>query len=373
MKKIFYIFLILCSISVSEAQWTPVFQTQRQAIITVSSSPDNSAFWFITNFDTLYKTSNGGTSSDIVAHPAFIPSGLFVLNMDIAFKTSAAHVWKTTNGGSNWDSTSLYLPAATGTEAGWNNAMFCYQNRIWIGTNNSRVYYSSNGGTSWAVQSTGSELNSYAIWLFGGNGYSDGLAGGSTLLITSNGGSNWNTQTSPGTGNFGGFTGSYAPVDNTLQISWYVRSDNKIYSSLFGANWQLEHTAPAGTYRYITGGPFGGPFWAVRNNGGISYHSMISGIKHVGSEIPKSFSLSQNYPNPFNPETKIKFQIAKSSFTKLVIYDELGREIESLVNEQLNAGTYEVNFDGSKFSSGIYFYVMKTDGFTDAKKMILVK
>jgi len=97
------------------------------------------------------------------------------------------------------------------------------------------------------------------------------------------------------------------------------------------------------------------------------------GIHIVGSEIPMWFSLYQNYPNPFNPSTKIKFALPTSSFTNLAIYDMLGREIETLVHEQLNAGTYEVDWDGDKFSSGVYYFQITAGDFTETKKMILVK
>jgi hypothetical protein len=83
--------------------------------------------------------------------------------------------------------------------------------------------------------------------------------------------------------------------------------------------------------------------------------------------------LSQNYPNPFNPSTTIKFQIKDSRFVILKIYDMLGKEIETLVNKNLNAGEYLVTFDGSKFSSGIYFYKLEMDGFAETKKMVLLK
>jgi uncharacterized delta-60 repeat protein len=97
------------------------------------------------------------------------------------------------------------------------------------------------------------------------------------------------------------------------------------------------------------------------------------GIQNISSEVPKAFLLSQNYPNPFNPNTNIKYQITNSGFVSIKVYDILGKEAETLVNENLKAGTYEVDFDGSKFASGIYFYVMKTENFIDTKKMILIK
>jgi hypothetical protein len=83
--------------------------------------------------------------------------------------------------------------------------------------------------------------------------------------------------------------------------------------------------------------------------------------------------LFQNYPNPFNPTTNIKFAIPKASFVKLAVYDMLGREVEILVNENVSPGTFEVKWDAAKVSSGIYFYRLTTEEFTDIKKMILVK
>ncbi len=91
------------------------------------------------------------------------------------------------------------------------------------------------------------------------------------------------------------------------------------------------------------------------------------------TEIPKEFSLHQNYPNPFNPLTKIRFEIAKSSQTKLVIYDITGREVGALFNEYLMPGTYSINFDGINLSTGTYFYNLSGEGFSITKKMILVK
>ncbi len=102
-------------------------------------------------------------------------------------------------------------------------------------------------------------------------------------------------------------------------------------------------------------------------------YSQLVGITPISSEIPNKFSLSQNYPNPFNPVTNIHFAIPKSSFVKLIVYDMLGREVESLVNENLNAGTYNAEWNASNFSSGVYFYRLQTDRYTETKKMILVK
>jgi hypothetical protein len=104
-------------------------------------------------------------------------------------------------------------------------------------------------------------------------------------------------------------------------------------------------------------------------------------IFHLGNKIPSLFSLSQNYPNPFNPVTKIMFDVPSgfplraygNDKVVLKVFDIMGREIQTLVNEKLIPGTYEVTFDGSNYASGVYFYQIKSNDFIQTKKMLLIK
>jgi hypothetical protein len=98
-----------------------------------------------------------------------------------------------------------------------------------------------------------------------------------------------------------------------------------------------------------------------------------TGINQISSQVPERFSLNQNYPNPFNPSTNIKFQLPEKSFARLIIYDMLGREVITLFSGELNAGFYNYNFDASSLNSGIYFYKLNTEKFSETKKMLLVK
>ena len=91
------------------------------------------------------------------------------------------------------------------------------------------------------------------------------------------------------------------------------------------------------------------------------------------STIPSKYLLSQNFPNPFNPSTTISWQIPESGLVTLKIYDVLGREVTTLVSEELSAGKHETVFDASRFSSGVYFYQLKTRKFIKSKKMVLLK
>lgn len=88
---------------------------------------------------------------------------------------------------------------------------------------------------------------------------------------------------------------------------------------------------------------------------------------------PSTYTLRQNYPNPFNPATTISFNIPKTGFVSLKVYDVLGNEAAILVNENLNANSYEVSWDASGFASGVYFYKITADGFTETRKMVLIK
>jgi hypothetical protein len=103
-----------------------------------------------------------------------------------------------------------------------------------------------------------------------------------------------------------------------------------------------------------------------------SYSSLTS-VQNTGAGIPTNYSLSQNYPNPFNPTTNIEFSLPKNSNVKLVVYDVLGKVVTELVNGDLNAGYYKINFNASNLASGIYFYSLKTGDFVNVKKLMLLK
>jgi hypothetical protein len=100
---------------------------------------------------------------------------------------------------------------------------------------------------------------------------------------------------------------------------------------------------------------------------------LITGIRNIGSGYPEDFKLEQNYPNPFNPVTKISYSIAKQGLVTLKIYDMLGREIKTLVNEVKTPRAYIVDFNGSNFASGVYFYKIQAGDFMQVKRMVLIK
>jgi len=162
----------------------------------------------------------------------------------------------------------------------------------------------------------------------------------------------------------------------------FAGSGGVYYSSNNGANWILKNQGFTDIHAIIS--------LIITNNyifAGTGYYSVwrrlyddILGIQNISTEAPLTYSLSQNYPNPFNPSTKISFALPKQGLVTIKVFDMLGKEIETLVNESLKPGTYEAAFDGSSYPSGVYFYRLtvrhggsSTDGFVETKRMVMIK
>jgi hypothetical protein len=190
---------------------------------------------------------------------------------------------------------------------------------------------------------------------------------------STNAGVNWTTQL---------FTYALLGVDFPVTLTGYTVGANGtiMKSTDAGLSWIPQSsgtTANLTTVDFIntdigyTAG-YNGVILKTTNGGMV-------GIEPVSSKIPVKFYLYQNYPNPFNPSTKIKLDIPPyqggwgDGLVKLIVYDILGKEITTLVNEELNPGTYEVEWDASEYPSGIYFYALSADGFYESKKLILIK
>ncbi|MBZ0202301.1 MAG: T9SS type A sorting domain-containing protein [Ignavibacteria bacterium] len=165
----------------------------------------------------------------------------------------------------------------------------------------------------------------------------------------------------------------YYDVMNFTAGTWTRKGVNNTTSSLPGSGV----LGPKPSYRYVSGdscltiwapsGPIG--LWSAIGCTG----TIFTGITTTNNGVPNSFSLSQNYPNPFNPVTNIKFSIPNAGLVKLVVFDVAGREVATLINENVAAGYYNADFDASSLSSGVYFYQITSGDFVDTKKMVLIK
>jgi photosystem II stability/assembly factor-like uncharacterized protein len=252
-------------------------------------------------------------------------------------------ILRTEDGGANW--TQQYL----GNCAGLYSINFPSALIGWaVGYN--IILKTINKGDSWTEQTFGSEncdyylnsvffINSLRGWVAGGLRCDPGSGYSKIILITSDGGVNWN------------------------EVSISAEENNYLLHSVFFVN-------------EMTG-------WAVGDGGAIlkttnGGFNFTIGIESENNTIPGSSNLYQNYPNPFNPTTRIIFQVPLSKggiqgVVSLKVYNILGKDVATLVNEKLQPGIYEVTFDGSDLSSGVYFYKLSVGNYVGTKRMILIK
>jgi len=341
--------------------------------VDICFSSDNTGYllnWGIYKCKVL-KTTNAGLNwivKDSVGASIFKVKFLDENTGIVTYKYSYAR--KTTDGGNSWaDMYGMLWQEPT--------YIWCFDADNWIVANG--LYYlnkTTNGGLNWNPINVGFATHTL-FFINSKTGYTSSDYG--RIYKTTNSGYNWSLIDTLGTyyntqggciyflNSDTGFISTYGIYKTTNAglnwISQKIKSNNN-YSSMSFINSKTGYAA--GDY-------------------GIIYKTTTGGdvIENpVPVVTPVKFLLYQNYPNPFNPVTKIKFDIPNNPpFTKggqgslitIKIYDITGREIATLVNESLQPGTYEVAFDGSKLTSGIYFYRFVIDNFSDTKRMVFIK
>ncbi|NOS84987.1 MAG: T9SS type A sorting domain-containing protein [Ignavibacteria bacterium] len=315
----------------------------------------------------IVKTTNSGVSW------FYIPSGEINGHIrtiesfgTVFYATTASGIFKSTNNGENW----LRVLPQFGE---FGSSYFLNEFTGYAAYDLGYLYKTSNGGINW-VQTIlpGFEYAHKIFFTDVNNGFVilDTTSFISKILRTTNGGINW-FEINPGLQNH--FWSMFFVNQNTGYISGTGGSVIKTTDS--GISWAISWTG--GWDVTIRDLYFFDPYKGVACGGNSlilkTTNGGFIGIEPISILIPDNFSLSQNYPNPFNPNTKIKFAIPKLANVRLAVYDLLGREVESLVNQQLTPGTYEVNWNALKFSSGIYLYKLTSNDFLLVKKMSLVK
>ena len=227
---------------------------------------------------------------------------------------------------------------------------------------------SQNAGTSYgAVFNVAADPNVDEYWFdvrhytLGNGGidfsyYSDSLQSGPPTNSTDKLMAKWSSRINPQTFSFG--TPPRPPSPSNHPPGWssagYVPQVVEIYSTIdYGFAW-VGYDGPSNWRVYFDAD---GLLTSLSNNG----------------NTPGTYELYQNYPNPFNPATKIKFDIPNNGFVTLKVYDMLGKEVQTLISRDLTTGSYSVDFNASKLTSGVYFYKLTTNEFSDVKKMVLIK
>ena len=348
------------------------------------SAVDSDRAWVGSGDGRIFATTDGGSTWSEQAYPS--PPSPFMdgirmfpdLNGYALGDPSASGkfvVLKTTDGGTHWTHLGNE-PVAIGSEAGWNNS-FTWTDKLhgWFGTNNSRIWRTTDGGNSWSYGQTLSQSSicvSFGDNLHGVAGFADG-----NVAFTGNGGSTWGVVGSPTNITQLVTAVSYAPGTS---YAW-VTDDRFAYLTLNnGGLWYIQSTWPIdGSITHIsmvdtsTG-------WMVSSFGEVlRYRGQVVSSRTPNPPFPEVYALDQNYPNPFNPSTSIQFRVPRRSSVKLTIYNVLGQLVTVLVDKEYQAGTYTQKWTGG-VASGIYFYRLEATAldngggkYVEVKKMVLIK
>lgn len=330
-------------------------------------------------FNLLRRSTNGGVNwaidttgisgtaawiAPIISHPD--SSGIFY--------TGRQQVFKSINYGESW------FPYSTGTSGTIREMAISKSNPavMYVSANN-YIYRSSNGGLTFTytpgglptriITSINIHPDSANVVLVTYSGF-----GGGHIYKTTNGGSNWSDISGnlPDTPVNDGLI--YYPGNSTGTL--LAATDVGVFiSNDYGSLWsELANGLPNTVAMHFDYNLLQNKLRiATHGRGAWEYSGNIINISKLNTPNPKDYFLYQNYPNPFNPNTNIIYDLPKSGFVKLVVFDALGREVETLVNQSQQAGTYRTKFNGSSLNSGVYFYHLSSGDFKSVKKMLFIK
>lgn len=349
---------------------------------------DENTGWVVSDggyYDTssVFHTFDGGTTwSPQIKISASTLNDVFFLDDNIGFAGGHTSylsglqsiLLKTTNGGESWILSidtlgpirKIYF---VNQNTGWVLSSWAEMYGFW-----SAIFKTEDGGASWSKKlenhSGGPRGGDPAVFDIYFKDFNNGIAIGDVVYRTTDGGDSWLDTlsfTQAATTNI--FVGQNNQI---TAVGWY----GMIFKSLDGGvTWNAQNSGSTNSlYSVFFTDALSG--WAVGDNGTI-IHTTNGGVSFVKEEqitgMPTEFLLSQNYPNPFNPSTKIKYSVPQISNVVIKVFDILGNEIETLVNEEKPRGTYEVTWYAENLPSGVYFYQLKVGNFIETKKILLLK
>jgi photosystem II stability/assembly factor-like uncharacterized protein len=276
-------------------------------------------------------------------------------------------LFRTTNAGANWNLFNVGV---------YNDLMFIYFYNASTGYLSSMktdtICKTVDAGASWTryKANAGYDVISGLFFVDPNTGYA--LSDHSRFLKTTNGGINWTVNAS-----LDSLTG-FSLAETSSSTFYMVSSNGTSYcirkTTNAGANWYVQLSGNDKDLSSVwfanqsTGWITGMGIILNTNNGGGPI-----GIKKISNEVPFKYSLEQNYPNPFNPSTYINFDIVLKGNVKITIFDALGREVKTIINQELQTGKYKIEWSAANYPSGAYFYRLETEGFTETKKMVLLR
>ena len=428
MKKVLILLsvIIACNLTLDiencNAQWVQQYTASQYALLNKIQFVNDNIGYAVGELSSLpksvfLKTTNSGNNwinmNIVLSYPTDLIEMSFVNENTGYICGRSVNIYKTTNGGANWST--IQVPY-WGNQI-WNSMQFLDANTGYIAGRYGMIDKTTNGGVNWLALDTSYINNSSIYDLYFFNPTTGFIGdGGSVIRKTTNGGTNWVSTLlldTIGSGyslqkiDFANNNTGYVVGLNTVNGAIFKTTDNGntwknilispygllcikvvnsttlyagtihnivLYSTNSGTSWNYQ-TIPTNKGEinsiYFTNATTG--YLTIGNeiyrttNGGVR-------VENISTEIPAAYSLSQNYPNPFNPTTVIKFCLSVAGNVVMKVYDVKGREVETLVNERLKAGTYETMFDGSGLLSGVYYCRLEmNNNIIKTNKMILLK
>lgn len=356
--------------------WTVCTVYYTDFLYTVDFINQNTGFAAGQNGKIFITTDGGGFWDPIFISGSDIRSLKF-LNQTTGYAVgNAGKLLKTTNSGINWQTYIL----ASGMD--FTNIYLLSQNNMYIASENGVVLKTTNGGLNWNQQVVSTNSNLKSVYFLDEQ---FGFACGSKSSV-------FRTQTG---GELLPLTTLISPLNNAFNLPltptlvWTALPDIINYTVQVSTNQNFNVIADSATLttnqRNVPAGKLLSNtfyFWRVKSKNNLgtgpwttAWRFMTGnvGVTKISSDVPNKYSISPNFPNPFNPITNIKFTLPKTSHVKINVVDITGKEIAILVDGYLQSGTYKTDWDASSFSSGIYFYKMVSESYSETKKMILIK
>ena len=290
---------------------------------------------------------------------------------------------KSTDGGANWFSQVIPLMSGGLQSIIFNNG------KGYIGANQSltNLFTTTNEGVNWVNNKIGPGVGNTSIYdisfadFFGiaVGGDSNSASPAPLIFITTDNGSSWDEKIIPNKKAIF-YAVDICPINTNIIycVGQYhldpIHGSRGLimYSTNKGVTW-LEESWPTDSTAFEDVKITPNAVYIAGTKGLILKSELPVGITPVGSVVPKAYVLSQNYPNPFNPTTNIEFSIPKNGIVKLSVFDIMGREVTTLVDQALTVGHYKVDFNGSNLSSGTYFYKLSSGDYSAVKKLVLMK
>jgi len=410
-KFLFYLIIFYPLLSTSAQSWQAQFSGVDNSLRSVFFTDEHNG-WAVGSFGAVVHTTNGGENWNQQSSGSNKDLNCvhFIDSITGWICGSQGTILKTTDGGNSWS------PQNSATVFNLLSVHFANDSVGWVVGTNGTISKTTNGGTNWITQNSPfTEVINDVDFVDDLYGWAATFESGSvetTIIKTTDGGDFWELVTLPmliplpvfsvdfidrNTGWVVGYLeiiyksidGGYNWFEQQLGLSstpegflsvsfadenngWTVGYDGVIgHTSDGGDHWTAQSSGTSDILWdvYIVNPNAG---WIVGDNGLILKYTTTVSVNEDESALDE-FILNNNYPNPFNPITNIQFRISNFEFVSLKVYDVLGNLVATLVNEEKPVGVYEVEFDATKLTSGIYFYQLKSGSFIKTKKMIFIK